>query len=79
MWESHIEFGCQKFNVRLLNSRKQNHAVAKSAVSDRGYSAKRLRQDLVSQTAVGYCPGHLFCIKVVREPEFNPACLVECL
>ncbi len=40
-------------------------ATTKSAVSDRGYSL--LRQDLVSQTAVGYRPGHFFCIKVVRE------------
>lgn len=36
-----------------------------------------LCQDLVSQTAVGECTEHLLCIKVVREPEFNPACLVK--
>ena len=33
--------------------------------------------DLVSQTPVADCTNHLLCIHVVREPEFNPACLVK--
>src|ERR1700675_378668 len=35
-----------------------------------------LRQNPVSQTAVDNCTDRLLLIKLVREPEFNPACLV---
>jgi hypothetical protein len=36
-----------------------------------------LRHDPVSQTAVADRTHHRLCIQVVREPEFNPACLVK--
>jgi hypothetical protein len=39
----------------------------------------QLRQDLVSQPAVGDGTGHFLCIHVVREPELNPARRGECL
>jgi pimeloyl-ACP methyl ester carboxylesterase len=47
--------------------------------SHHGKFEMRLCQDLVAQTAVADCPRHRLCIYVIREPEFNPACIVQFL
>ena len=39
--------------------------------------SSRLREDLVSQTAIAECARHLFLIKILRESEFNPACSIK--
>jgi hypothetical protein len=50
----------------------QGYLVAWLAARNRA-----LGQDLVAQTAINERPDQFFCIEIMREAEFDPACLVQ--